>query len=99
MSGSNDSDDRMTFGAALALLKRGGRVRRTEWERGMFLYLVPGSTFKVSREPLLSILGEGQEVSYAQHIDISWRLPDGRLKSSVWEPAQYELLAVDWEAA
>lgn len=87
------------FGAALYMLRTGGRVRRKCWERGIFLYLVPGSTFKVSREPLLSILGEGTEVSYTQHIDISWKLPDGRLKSSVWGSAQYELLAVDWEAA
>lgn len=93
------SDEGKTFSAALTQLRGGGRVRRREWPEGMFLYLVPGSTFKVSREPLLSILGEGQEVSYAQHIDISWKLPDGRLKSSVWEPAQYELLAIDWVEA
>jgi hypothetical protein len=65
----------------------------------MFLYLVPGSTFQVSRDPLQAILGEGSKVNYCQHIDIAWVLPDGKLKASVWEPAQYEMLAEDWEAA
>ncbi len=47
------SDDGLTFSAALTRLRGGGRVRRKEWPEGRFLYLVPGSTFKVSREPLL----------------------------------------------
>ena len=46
----------MTFSEALALLKAGKRVQREGWNgKGMFLFLVPGSTFTVNRPPLLGI--------------------------------------------
>src|SRR5947209_2318352 len=61
----------MNFGEALADLKNGHRVCRSGWNgKGMFLFLVPGSVFKVNREPLLSILGEGKEVQYHAHVDM-----------------------------
>ena len=46
----------MNFGYALELLKDGKKVARAGWNgRGMFLFLVNGSTFQVNRPPLLGI--------------------------------------------
>lgn len=43
----------MNFGDVIAGLKRGRRYRREGWNgKNMFIFLVPGSTFKVNREPL-----------------------------------------------
>lgn len=53
----------MNFSDALTAIKIGKRVARAGWNgKGMFIFLVPGSTFIVNREPLLSILGEGTQV-------------------------------------
>ena len=83
----------MSFGAALALLKAGKRVARAGWNgKGMFLFLVPGLTFRVNRAPLLGIYPEGTEVQYHAHIDI--KATDGRV--SPWQPSQADMLAEDW---
>ena len=43
-----------TFSEALELLKQGKKVARSSWNgKGMFVFLVLGSTFKVTRAPLL----------------------------------------------
>jgi uncharacterized protein DUF2829 len=84
------------FGQALAALKAGGRVTRTGWNgKGMFLYLVPGSRFKVNRPPLLGIYPEGTEIDYLPHIDM--RTADGSCVP--WLASQADLLASDWETA
>ena len=45
-----------TFSQALERIKEGARVARTGWNgTGMFVFLVPGSTFRVNRAPLLGI--------------------------------------------
>jgi hypothetical protein len=83
----------LTFSQALELIKDGKRVSRLGWNgKHMFLFLVPGSTFKVSREPLLSILGEGTEVDYHAHIDM--RTADGTIVP--WLASQPDLLSEDW---
>jgi Protein of unknown function (DUF2829) len=82
----------LDFGQALAAVKNGGRVTRAAWRGGVFLYLVPGSTFQVNRPPLLGIYPEGTEIRYRLHIDI--RAADGTC--SPWQPAQDALLADDW---
>ena len=47
----------MNFGNAIEALKEGKRVARAGWNgKGMFLFLVNGSNFVVSREPLLLIV-------------------------------------------
>ncbi|MNY81147.1 hypothetical protein D3C86_2225550 [compost metagenome] len=58
----------------------------------MFLYLVPGSTFKVNREPLLSIYKEGTEINYRPHIDL--KTADGSV--ATWSPSGSDALAEDW---
>lgn len=84
----------LSFSHALDLIKAGKRVARAGWNgKGMFVFLVPGSTFKVSREPLLSILGEGTEVSYHGHIDM--KTANGQIVP--WLASQTDVLAEDWE--
>lgn len=83
----------MNFGHALEMLKRGHRVARSGWNgKGMFLFLVPGSTFKVNRPPLLGIYPEGTEVNYHAHIDM--KTADGQVVP--WLCSQTDALAEDW---
>lgn len=83
----------MNFGGALALLKTGTRVARAGWNgKGMFIFLVNGSTFKVNREPLLSIYPEGTEINYQSHIDM--KTVDGSIVP--WLASQSDMLADDW---
>ena len=84
----------MNFGDVIAGLKSGRRFAREGWNgKGMFVFLVPGSTFRVNREPLLSILGEGAEVQYHAHIDM--RTAQGYVVP--WLASQADMLAEDWQ--
>lgn len=84
----------MSFSEALRQLKHGSRVQRTGWNgKGMFLFLVPGSTFKVNRSPLMGIYEEGTEVNYRSHIDM--KTVDGSIVP--WVASQTDILADDWE--
>ena len=83
----------LNFGDALMLLKNGQKVARLGWNgKGMFLFLVPGSVFKVNRPPLLGIYPEGTEISYCPHIDM--RTADGKIVP--WLASQTDMLAEDW---
>ncbi len=83
----------LTFGQAIEALKIGKRVARAGWNgKGMFLFLVPGSTFKVSRAPLLGIYPEGTEINYCPHIDM--KTADGKIVP--WLASQSDVLAEDW---
>lgn len=83
----------MNFGQALDALKDGKRVARDGWNgKGMFLFLVQGSNFIVNREPLMSIMGEGAEVTYRPHIDMK----DAEGKVVPWLASQTDILADDW---
>jgi len=85
--------ERMNFGQALESLKLGSKVERIGWNgRGMFLFLVPGSTFTVNRPPLLGIYPEGTEVTYCPHIDM--KTADGKVVP--WLASQTDVLADDW---
>ena len=84
----------MDFSDALDFIKKGARLRRACWNgKGMFVFLVNGSNFKVNREPLLSILGEGTEVTYQPHIDM--KTADGSIVP--WLASQSDIMADDWE--
>ena len=83
----------LDFGDALLLLKLGQKVARIGWNgKGMFVFLVPGSTFKVNRPPLLGIYPEGTEINYRPHIDI--KNVDGSI--ATWVPSITDLMAEDW---
>ena len=85
--------DRFSFSEALIHVKAGKRVAREGWNgKNMFIFLVPGSTFQVNREPLMSILGEGTEVNYHGHVDM--RTADGMIVP--WLCSQTDMLANDW---
>lgn len=87
------NSENMTFGMALAALKDGHQVARSGWNgKGMFLFLVPGSTFKVNRAPLLGIYPEGTEINYHAHIDM--KTANGQIVP--WLASQTDLLAEDW---
>ena len=86
----------MNFGAALELLKSGQKVARVGWNgKDMFLFLVPGSRFAVSRAPLLGIYLLGAVVDYRPHIDM--KTADGDIVP--WVASQSDLLCDDWVIA
>ena len=83
----------MNFSQALESIKLGSRVAREGWNgKKMFLFLVPGSRFRVNRAPLLGIYPEGTEVDYCPHIDM--KTADDRIVP--WLASQTDLLADDW---
>ena len=86
--------DQMNFGDAVRMLKAGRKVARAGWNgKGMFLFLVQGSTCKVNRPPLLGIYPEGTEVNYHAHIDM--KTADGMVVP--WLASQTDMLAEDWQ--
>lgn len=86
----------MSFGLAIEAMKLGKKVARAGWNgKGMFLFLVPGSTFQVSRAPLLGIYPEGATINYCPHIDM--RTADGKIVP--WLASQTDVLADDWHIA
>jgi hypothetical protein len=83
----------MNFSEALVEIKNGKKVSREGWNgKGMFVFLVPGSTFKVSRAPLLGIYPEGTEIKYHAHVDM--KTADNQVVP--WLVSQTDLLADDW---
>ncbi len=84
----------MNFGQVINGLKAGKRYERAGWNgRGMFIFLVPGSNFTVNREPLLSIIGEGSNITYQSHIDMK-TVNDEIVP---WLASQTDMLAEDWQ--
>jgi hypothetical protein len=82
-----------SFGSAVQALKEGKMVCRSGWNgKGMFLFLVPGSTFNVNRAPLLGIYPEGTEINYCSHIDM--KTADDKVVP--WLASQTDVLAEDW---
>lgn len=85
----------MKFGDALEELERGGKVARKGWNgTGMFIFLVPGSSFTVNRKPLLGIYEEGTRVNYHAHIDM--KTAQGYVVP--WVASQADMLTHDWVA-
>jgi len=83
----------MNFGQAIEAMKSGNKVARDGWNgKGMFLFLVPGSNFRVDRAPLLGIYPEGTEISYQPHIDM--KTVDNTIVP--WLASQSDILAEDW---
>lgn len=83
----------MNFEEALGYIKNGKKMARDGWSgKGMFVFLVPGSTFQVSRPPLLGIYPEGTTINYHAHIDI--KSVNGDIVP--WNCSQQDMLATDW---
>ena len=84
----------LNFSQALSWIKAGQKVQRAGWNgKGMFIFLVPGSTFKVNRPPLLGIYPEGTEINYHGHVDM--KTADGQIVP--WLCSQTDMLAEDWQ--
>lgn len=85
----------MNFGQALEALKEGKCVQRTGWNgKGMFLFLVPGSTFAVSEgRPMAKHFAVGMEVQYHAHVDMKTAQGD----VVPWLCSQTDMLAEDWQ--
>ena len=83
----------MDIGQMKKALLDGSKCSRREWNgKGMFVFLVQGSTFKVNRPPLLGIYPEGTEIKYHAHVDM--KTVDGTIVP--WVCSQSDLLAEDW---
>lgn len=84
----------MNFGQAVEAMQEGKLVARKGWNgKGMFIFLVPGSTFVVNRAPLLGIFPESTEITYQPHIDMY--TADKTVVP--WISSQSDILANDWE--
>lgn len=88
-----------TIGWALEEMHKGRRVRRAGWNgKGMYLFLVPGSTFVVQGDrPMGKACPElvGKPIDYHAHVDM--KTAQGYVVP--WLCSQADLLAVDWESA
>lgn len=86
-------EEYFNFSVALERIKSGYKVARKGWNgKGMFVFLVEGSTFTVNRKPLLGIYPEGTEINYHAHVDM--KTADGTIVP--WLVSQTDLLATDW---
>ena len=85
------------IGWAIKQLQGGSRVCRSGWNgRGMYLFLVPGSTFVVQGDrPMGKACPElvGKPVDYHAHVDM--KTAQGYVVP--WLCSQADLLATDWE--
>ena len=83
----------LSFGDAVYLMKDGKKMTRDGWNgKDMFIFLVNGSNFEVSRPPLLGIYPEGTQISYHAHIDM--KTVQGYIVP--WLASQVDVLANDW---
>lgn len=88
---------RFGFGIALDMLKEGYKVAREGWNgKGMFIYMVKGSTIPrdaLRREADKHISHECDEVVVNSHIDM--KAADGSIVVG-WLASQTDMLAEDW---
>lgn len=88
-----NASDQLSFGDAIHYLKQGHSLARQGWNgKGVFLFLVPESTFKANRPPLSGIYPEGTEINYHAHIDM--KTASGEVVP--WLASQTDMLATDW---
>jgi hypothetical protein len=87
----------MDIGQAVKRLQSGDRVCREGWNgRGMYIFLVPGSTFTVEADrPMGRACPElvGKQIDYHAHVDM--KTAQGYVVP--WLCSQADLLADDWE--
>lgn len=87
------SVDGMTFGLATEMLKKGWRVARDGWNgKGMFVYLVPASSYPAQTGAAKAFFGEGSMVPYNAY----FALKGADSAISTWVPSASDALAEDW---
>lgn len=86
----------MTFGEAIGVLKRGGRVARSGWNgKGMFVYLVPANAYPAQTPAAKGFFGDGALVPYNAY----FALKGVDNVVSTWVPSVTDALADDWALA
>lgn len=83
------------FSTVLRRLKteKGLKATREGWNgKDMFIFLVDGSVFQVSRAPLNEFYEDGTVVTYRPHLDMKYA--DGTI--GVWLASQSDMLMEDW---
>jgi hypothetical protein len=95
----------LDFGQALDAMKRGHRVARAGWDgRGMFVYLVPGSTvdFEKLRGPAREAAVKATEIEggtqgSARYVNAHVDMKDAHGQLVIgWLASQTDMLAEDW---
>lgn len=86
------AEEQFNFSWALSEIKQNIKMRRTDWALDEFVFLVPGSNFKVNRAPLLGIYEDGTEINYQPHIDKC--MVNGTIMA--WNPSNEDLLSNNW---
>lgn len=94
--------DNMTFGLAIEAMKKGFKVARKGWNgKGMFVYLVNGSTVSVtllrgSAKEAAFFAGktEMDDQTICDHVDM--KAADGSIVVG-WLASQTDMLSEDWE--
>lgn len=83
----------LTFGDALAELKKGRRVARAGWNgKGMFVYYVPAASYPAQTGAAKAYFGEGAMVPYNAYFALKG--VDGAI--STWVPSINDCLSEDW---
>lgn len=83
----------MNFGLALEALKQGRRVVRKGWNGvGMFVYLVPASSYPAQTGAAIAHFGHGAMVPYNAY----FALKGADNTVSTWAPSGSDALAEDW---
>ena len=84
----------LNFGDALKALKEGKGVARTGWNgKGMFVYLVPASSYLALTKVAKNYFGENTYVPYNAYFAIK----NTNETVSTWVPSVNDCLAEDWE--
>lgn len=81
------------FPEALTFVLGGTKMHRRCWPKGIFIFFVTGTEFKVTGPPLIGTYTEGTEIKYNSHIDMV--ISDGSI--SPWTPSQIDMVTTDWE--
>lgn len=87
--------DKLDFGLALLLMKKGFRVAREGWNgKGMFVYLVTGGNYPVQMGAIKEYANEQGTVKYNPYMAIK----NVNNSISTWVPSVNDCLAEDWQA-
>lgn len=86
-----ESSGSLDFGAAVFMLKRGHKIARSGWNgSGMFVYLVPDSSYPAQTDAAREVFGE--MVPYREYMALKTAQND----VATWAPSGSDALAEDW---
>lgn len=89
----SNSEGTFSFGNAITIIKRGGKVARKGWNgKDQFVYYVPANKYKVCTEAGLSCADENGMVEYNHYMAL--KTVSGKV--STWVPSVTDCLAEDW---